>query len=48
MHFNLDNIATPWLGSYGDVPFHLEYSDKSMSGAVLETAGVTDNGHVTA
>ena len=38
MHFNLDNIATPWLGSYGEVPFHLEYSDKSMSGAVLETA----------
>ena len=38
MHFNLENVKTPWLGSYGDVPFHLEYSDKSMSGAVLETA----------
>ncbi|MBQ1912248.1 MAG: AMP-binding protein [Bacteroidales bacterium] len=39
MHFNWDNdIRTPWLGSYGEVPFHLEYSDKSMSGAVLETA----------
>ena len=39
MHFNWDNdIKTPWLGSYGEVPFHLEYSEKSMSGAVLETA----------
>jgi long-chain acyl-CoA synthetase len=38
MHFNLENVKTPWLGSYGDVPFHLEYSDKSMSGAVMEMA----------
>ena len=39
MKFNIDNIKTPWLSSYGEVPFHLEYSDKSMSGAVLEQAG---------
>ena len=38
MHFNLENVKTPWLSSYGEVPFHLEYSDKSMSGAVLEMA----------
>ena len=38
MHFNLENVSTPWLGSYGEVPFHLEYSDKSMSVTVLETA----------
>ena len=37
MRFNLENVKTPWLSSYGEVPFHLEYSDKSMSGAVLET-----------
>ena len=36
MIFNYDNISTPWLGSYGEVPFHLNYSDRSMSGTVLE------------
>ena len=30
--------AAPWLGSYGDLPFNLQYSDKTMSEAVLETA----------
>ena len=29
---------TPWLSSYGDVPFHLEYPDLSMSDLVLDTA----------
>lgn len=33
-----NNIATPWLSSYGDLPFHLEYSEETMSGAVLGTA----------
>lgn len=28
----------PWLGSYGEVPFHLEYSTKSMCDTVLDTA----------
>lgn len=31
-------IKTPWLKCYGDVPFHLNYSDKTLSGKVLETA----------
>ena len=38
MTFNYDNVATPWLGSYGEVPFHLDYPELSMSGAVLATA----------
>ena len=38
MTFNYDNVATPWLGSYGEVPFHLDYPELSMSGAVLTTA----------
>ena len=38
MNFPIDNISTPWLSSYGEVPFHLNYSDKSLSAAVLETA----------
>lgn len=29
---------TPWLAGYGDVPFHLTYSDASMSDTVLRTA----------
>lgn len=29
---------TPWLSSYGDLPFHLNYSDKSISETVMETA----------
>jgi len=31
-------MKEPWLSSYGVVPFHLNYSEKSMSGAVLDTA----------
>ena len=38
MKFPIDNISTPWLGSYGEVPFHLDYSEKTLSGAVLDTA----------
>ena len=38
MTFNYDNIATPWLGSYGEVPFHLDYPETSMTGAVMATA----------
>lgn len=38
MTFDYSNVSTPWLSSYGEVPPHLDYSDKSMSGAVLETA----------
>ena len=29
---------TPWLSSYGDVPFNLKYSDKSMALTVKDTA----------
>lgn len=29
---------SPWISSYGDLPFHLKYSDKSMSETVLATA----------
>jgi len=29
---------TPWISSYGDLPFHLKYSDKSISETVMETA----------
>ena len=32
------NIKTPWLNSYGDLPFQLTYSDKSMCETVLATA----------
>lgn len=31
-------IKEPWLKSYGEVPFHLDYSEKTMSEAVLDTA----------
>mgnify|MGYP003295423007 CR=1 FL=1 len=30
--------ATPWLSSYGNLPHTLNYSEKSMSAAVLDTA----------
>ena len=33
-----DNLKTPWIGSYTDLPFHLNYSTESMSGAVLDAA----------
>lgn len=29
---------TPWLSSYGEVPFNLTYSEKTLSGKVIETA----------
>lgn len=29
---------TPWISHYGDVPFHLEYPEDSMSAVVLATA----------
>lgn len=38
MKYILDNVATPWLSSYGEVAPHLDYSEKSMSACVLETA----------
>lgn len=31
-------MKEPWISSYGDLPFHLTYSDKSMSETVLATA----------
>lgn len=33
-----ETLKTPWIASYGDLPFHLNYSDKSMSTTVLNTA----------
>lgn len=38
MTFDYSNISAPWLSSYGEVPAHLDYSDKTMSQAVLDTA----------
>ena len=38
MKYELDNIASPWLDSYGEVSPHLDYSEKTMSEAVLERA----------
>lgn len=38
MKYILDNVATPWLDSYDGVAPNLDYSEKSISGAVLETA----------
>ena len=29
-----ENIKTPWLASYGEVPFYLEYPDCTMCEAV--------------
>lgn len=34
----IEELRTPWMGSYGDVPFHLNYSEKTMSRAVLDNA----------
>jgi len=31
-------MKEPWISSYGDLPFHLTYNEKSMSAAVLDTA----------
>lgn len=38
-----ETLKTPWLGSYGDLPFNLTYSDKSMSTTVLATAAREGN-----
>ena len=38
MQYKLGNVATPWLDSYGDVKPNLDYSEKTISEAVLETA----------
>ncbi len=38
MKYGLDNVATPWLDSYGEVAPNLDYSEKTISGAVLDTA----------
>ncbi|MBQ0006076.1 MAG: AMP-binding protein, partial [Alistipes sp.] len=34
----MTELKTPWIGSYGELPFHLKYSEKSMSATVLDTA----------
>ena len=34
----MEELKTPWLSSYGDLPFHLSYSTKSISETVMETA----------
>ena len=38
MQYKLDNVATPWMESYGGVAPNLDYSEKTISEAVLETA----------
>ena len=38
MKYKLDNVATPWLESYGEVAPNLDYSEKTISGAVFDTA----------
>ena len=38
MRYKLDNVAAPWLESYGGVTPNLDYSENTMSEAVLETA----------
>ena len=38
MQYRLNNVATPWLDSYGDVKSNLDYSEKTISEAVLEVA----------
>lgn len=40
MKYKLDNVATPWLDSYGEVAPNLDYSEKTISAAVLDTAAV--------
>lgn len=40
MQYKLDNVATPWMSSYGEVAPNLEYSEKTISGAVLERAAM--------
>ena len=38
-----DEKVAPWLGSYGDVPFHLEYPDYSMYQALIESSKKAPN-----
>ena len=38
MHYKLDNVATPWMESYGEVAPNLDYSEKTISAAVIERA----------
>ncbi len=40
MRYKLDNVATPWLESYGEVTPNLDYSENTLSGAVLERAAL--------
>ena len=40
MRYKLDNVATPWLASYGEVSPNLDYSEKTLSQAVLERAAL--------
>lgn len=39
----MEELKTPWLSSYGDVKFHLEYPRTSMSSVVLDTAATYPN-----
>ncbi len=34
----MEELKAPWLSGYGDVPFHLDYPNLSMSRVVLNTA----------
>ena len=35
---NKPENGAPWLSGYGDVPFHLNYPDGSISDAIFATA----------
>ena len=39
MNYSQEELkVAPWLNSYGEVPFHLDYPDFSMSDALFESA----------
>lgn len=40
MQYKLENVATPWLESYGEVAPNLDYSEKTISAAVMERAAL--------
>ena len=40
MKYAMNDIAAPWLSSYGEVAPNLDYSEKTMSEAVLERAAI--------
>ena len=40
MKYKLDNVSAPWLESYGEVAPNLNYSEKTISAAVLDVAAV--------